>query len=511
MSGAGKVYLVGAGPGDPELITLKGRRVLGLADSVLFDHLANDALLDLAPAAAERVYVGKKKAAHSHKQEEITAMMIERALAGRTVVRLKGGDPFIFGRGGEEVEALAEAGIRYEVVPGVTSPLGIAAYTGVPLTHREHTSVVTFVTGHSVEGIDWSKVGASETLVIFMGMHFIAGITRELLASGRSPETPAMAVRWGTRPDQHTVVGTLGTLPGLIEEHHLTPPATIIIGDVVSLREKLNWYEKLPLFGKRIVVTRAREQASELSGKLRALGADVVELPVIALRPLDDYTALDNAIASLSTYDWLIFTSTNAVEYFLQRLDRSGSDFRSLRAKICAIGPATRAAVEALHLKVDVVPSDSVAEGVVDAFRAFSHASSMKGARVLLPRAAAAREVVPDALRDMGAQVDVVDAYRNVIPENAAERASEVFGKPRKPDWVTFTSSSTVKNLLAVAGAAALAGVRIASIGRVTSKTAEAHGLTVDSEAKSASVDGLIEAILEELGYQDRNAASSLS
>ncbi len=495
MSGAGKVYLVGAGPGDPELITLKGRRVLGLADSVLFDHLANDALLDLAPEAAERIYVGKKKAIHSHKQEKIIAMIVERARAGRTVVRLKGGDPFIFGRGGEEVEALAEAGIRYEVVPGVTSPLGIAAYTGVPLTHREHTSVVTFVTGHSVEGIDWSKVGASETLVIFMGLHFFAEIARELLASGRSPDTPAMAVRWGTRPDQHTVAGTLGTLPALIEEHHLTPPATIIIGDVVRLREKLNWYEKLPLFGKRIVVTRAREQASELSGKLRALGAEVIELPVIALRPLDDYTALDNAIAALPSYDWLIFTSANAVEYFLHRLDRSGSDLRSLRAKICAIGPATRAAVEALHLKVDVVPSDAVAEGVVEAFQAFS----MAGAKVLLPRAAAAREVVPDALRAMGAQVDVVDAYRNVIPERAGERASEIFGKARRPDWVTFTSSSTVKNLLAVSGAASLDGVRIASIGRVTSKTAEAHGLTVHSEAKLASVDGLIDSILETL------------
>ena len=495
MNPAGKVYLVGAGPGDPELLTLKGRRVLGLADSVLYDHLANDALLELAPEAAERVYVGKKKAAHSHKQEEITAMMIERALAGRTVVRLKGGDPFIFGRGGEEVEALAEAGIAYEVVPGVTSPLGIAAYTGVPLTHREHTSVVTFVTGHSVEGIDWSKVGASETLVIFMGLHFISEITRELLASGRSPETPAMAVRWGTRPDQHTVVGTLAALPQLIEDHHLTPPATIIIGDVVLLREKLNWFEKLPLFGKRIVVTRAREQASELSGKLRALGADVVELPVIALRALEDYTALDNAIASLATYDWLIFTSANAVDYFLQRLCHSDSDLRSLRAKICAIGPATRAAVEALHLKVDLIPSDALAEGVVTAFRQLS----MKGTKVLIPRAAAAREVVPDALRAMGAKVDIVDAYRNVIPENATERACEIFGKARKPDWVTFTSSSTVKNLLAVAGAAAVNDVRIASIGRVTSKTAEAHGLTVDAEAKVASVDGLVDAILSRL------------
>ncbi|MEO8126746.1 MAG: uroporphyrinogen-III C-methyltransferase [Bryobacteraceae bacterium] len=492
MSSSGKVYLVGAGPGDPELLTLKGRRVLGLADSVLFDHLANDALLELAPDAAERLYVGKKKATHSYKQEEIAAMMIERARAGRTVVRLKGGDPFIFGRGGEEVEALAEAGIAYEVVPGVTSPLGIAAYTGVPLTHREHTSVVTFVTGHSVEGIDWSKVGASETLVIFMGLHFIAEITRELLASGRSPDTPAMAVRWGTRPDQHTVVGTLAGLPGLILEHRLTPPATVIIGDVVLLREKLNWYEKLPLFGKRIVVTRAREQAGELTAKLRALGADVVELPVIALRPLDDYTDLDRAIAALSTYDWLIFTSTNAVDFFLQRLSHSGTDLRSLRARICAIGPATRAAVESLHIKVDLVPSDAIAEGIA---AAFGHLS-MKGAKVLLPRAAAAREVVPDALRAMGAQVDVVDAYRNMIPETAAQRAGEIFGGSSKPHWVTFTSSSTVKNLLAVAGAAALKGVRIASIGRVTSKTAEAHGLTVDCEAKAASMDGLIEAIL---------------
>ncbi len=492
MTASGKVYLVGAGPGDPELLTLKGKRVLGLADAVLFDHLANDALLDLAPVEAERIYVGKKKAVHSHKQEEIAAMMIDRARQGRTVVRLKGGDPFIFGRGGEEVEALAEAGISYEVVPGVTSPLGIAAYTGVPLTHREHTSVVTFVTGHSVEGIDWSKVGASETLVIFMGVHFVAEIARELLASGRPPETPAMAVRWGTRPDQHTVAGTLATLPKLIEEHHLTPPATIIIGDVVSLREKLNWYEKLPLFGKRIVVTRARGQSSDFTGKLRALGAEVMEVPVIALRPATDYSALDDALARLAEYDWLIFTSTNAVEYFVARLDNSRVDLRSLRARICAIGPATRAAVEALHLKVDVTPAESMAEGIADTFRAFD----MKGKRVLMPRAAAAREVVPDALREMDAIVDAVDAYRNVIPENAETRAREVFGQARRPDWVTFTSSSTVKNLLAVAGAGALEGVRVASIGCVTSRTAAMHGVKVDAEAAVASVDGLIEAIL---------------
>src|SRR5258707_3653719 len=252
-----KVYLVGAGPGDPDLITWKGRRILAAADSILYDHLANDALLDLAPAGAERLYVGKKKSTHAFTQQEICAMLIERARRGLTVVRLKGGDPFIFGRGGEEAEALANAGVSFEVVPGVTSPLGIAAYAGVPLTHRDHTSVVTFITGHDVDHIDWSKVGSAETLVIFMGLMNFARIATEIIARGRSPETPALAVRWGTRPFQESVSGTLATLPGLIEERALKPPTTIIVGEVVRLREKLGCFEKLPLFGQRIVVTRA--------------------------------------------------------------------------------------------------------------------------------------------------------------------------------------------------------------------------------------------------------------
>ena len=267
-----KVYLVGAGPGDPELITAKGLRLLEQADAVLYDHLAPHSLLDSAPASAERIYVGKKKSVHAHTQEEICTMMIERARRGLNVVRLKGGDPFIFGRGGEEAEALAAAGIPFEVVPGVTSPLGIGAYTGVPLTHREHTKVVTFVTGHDVAAIDWSKVSAMETLVIFMGITCFDQIAGELVAHGRSAETPAMAVRWGTRPDQHTLVGTLATLPALIHEHDLKPPATIIVGEVVRLREKLNWFESLPLFGQRIVVTRARRQAETLSAKAARAG-----------------------------------------------------------------------------------------------------------------------------------------------------------------------------------------------------------------------------------------------
>src|SRR3954470_7959693 len=248
-----KVYLVGAGPGDPELLTLKGRRILAFADVVLYDHLAPDSLLDLAPPTAERIYVGKKRSAHAATQDEICAMLVDRARRGQTVVRLKGGDPFIFGRGGEEAEALADAGLAFEIVPGVTTALGIAAYTGVPLTHRDHTSAVTFVTGHAVEAIDWDKVGHVETLVIFMGLTHFAEIARELIARGRDPETPAIAVRWATRPSQETLTGTLATLPGLLVERGMKPPATIIVGEVVRLREKLSWYERLPLFGKRIV------------------------------------------------------------------------------------------------------------------------------------------------------------------------------------------------------------------------------------------------------------------
>src|SRR5215470_17400231 len=296
----GKVYLVGAGPGDPDLITVKGRRILERADAVLFDHLAPDALLDLAPPDAERVYVGKKKSAHAFTQEEICDMLIDRARRGLTVVRLKGGDPFLFGRGGEEAEALADAGIPFEVVPGVTTPLGIAAYTGVPLTHREHTSAVTFVTGHAVDAIDWAKVGHVETLVIFMGLTNFPRIARELIARGRAADTPAMAVRWATRPDQEVITGTLATLPALAAS--MKPPATIIVGEVVRLHEKLDWFGHLPLAGKRIVITRAREQADSLAAKLSTLGAAVSELPTIEIQPPTDPAPLDHAITELPSY-----------------------------------------------------------------------------------------------------------------------------------------------------------------------------------------------------------------
>jgi uroporphyrinogen III methyltransferase/synthase len=487
---AAKVYLIGAGPGDPELITVKGRRILERADAVLYDHLAPDALLALAPAHAERLYVGKKKSAHAFSQEEICGMLIDRARRGLTVARLKGGDPFLFGRGGEEAEALAAAGIPFEVVPGVTTPLGLAAYSGVPLTHREHTSAVTFVTGHAVAAIDWSKLGQAETLVIFMGLTTFAEIARALIASGRAPETPAMAVRWATRPDQETVTGTLETLPGLIAARGMKPPATIVVGEVVRLREKLNWYESLPLFGQRIVVTRAREQADALAARLEALGAHAIELPTIEIRPAADPAPLDHAIANLASYDWLVFTSATGVRCFVERLDASAFDWRSLRARICAIGPATRAVIEDLHLKVDLMGAEYVAEGLVAAFT--NH--DLAGRKILLPRAAVARDLVPVELTRRGAQVDVVEAYRTVMPDDAPARAAEVCA--HKPDWITFTSSSTVQNFVAAAGAAALEGVKVASIGPVTSKTARALGIGVTVEATQFTIDGLVEAIL---------------
>jgi uroporphyrinogen III methyltransferase/synthase len=488
-----KVYLVGAGPGDPDLITWKGHKLLAQADCVLYDHLANERLLDLTRKGCELIYVGKKRAEHSHSQEEIAALLIDRARRGLTVVRLKGGDPFIFGRGGEEAEALTDAGVAFEVVPGVTSPLGIAAYSGVPLTHRDHTLVVSFVTGHDPAAIDWDRVGRSETLVILMGLTTIGAIAREIMAHGRSPQTPAMAVRWGTRPDQRSVTGTLADIASRVEAAGLKPPATIVIGEVVRLQDKLNWFERLPLFGKRVVVTRARDQADSFTAGLRALGADVIELPAIELAPPHDWAPLDRALERLAAYDWLIFTSVNGVRFFLDRLDQSPHDLRSLKGRICAIGPATKQAIEDLHLKVDLMPQEYVAEGVLAAFLEFD----LAGKQILLPRAQVARDLIPVELEKRGAQVDVVAAYRNIVPAVSAERLAQAMPQAAGADWITFTSSSTVKNFLAMAGAETLRGVRIASIGPATSATLRQHGLTVGVEAMEYTTDGILQAILD--------------
>jgi len=486
-----KVYLVGAGPGDPELITVKARRLLENADCILYDHLASSDLLDIASPAAERIYVGKKKAEHALSQEEICALLVDRGKRGLNVVRLKGGDPFIFGRGGEEAEALADAGVPFEIVPGVTSPLGIAAYTGVPLTHRDHTSVVTFITGHDVLKIDWSKVGTSETLVVFMGLSHFDEIARRIIGGGRAAATPAMAVRWGTRPDQEVLTGTLESLPELIRRHALKPPATIIVGEVVRLRDKLSWYEKLPLFGQRIVVTRAREQAGPLSALLHNLGAEVIELPAIEILPAHDYTPLDNAITRLRDYGWLIFTSANGVRFFLERLDESNSDLRAIEGRICAIGPATREALERFHLKVDCMAEKYVAEGLLAALAAYD----LTNAYVLIARAAVARDLLPTELARRGARVDVVDAYRTTAPPDLAPRAAAVLS--RKPDWITFTSSSTAQNLVNAVGAKTLRDIKCASIGPITTATLQQNGIPVVVEASTYTIPGLAQALLE--------------
>ncbi|MDQ6677544.1 MAG: uroporphyrinogen-III C-methyltransferase [Acidobacteriota bacterium] len=487
----GKVYLTGAGPGDPELITLKARRVLESADCILYDNLANPALLELAPEHAERLYVGKKKSAHAFPQEEIAAMLIKRAQAGKTVVRLKGGDPFLFGRGGEEAEALVEAGIPFEVIPGVTSMLGLAAYAGIPLTHREHSSSVTVVTGHEPESIDWTRTGLTDTLVVLMGLTSFGEIARLLIAAGRPSETPAAAVRWATRPDQEILTGTLGTLPGLIAQHGMKPPATIVVGEVAALGRRLNWFARLPLHGQRVVVTRPREQSGSLAFALRELGAHVTELPAIEIRPAADSGPLDRAIEKLEGYGWLIFTSANGVRYFIDRLDRSDKDLSAIRGTVCAIGPATGCTLRSLHLKVRVMGDEFVAESLLEALP-----GSMAGERVLIPRAAVARDVLPVGLQARGAVVDVVEAYRTEAPAGFPALAAAAVAQLQPRDWLTFTSSSTVRNLVTAIGAECIRNVRVATIGPVTSATAREFGIEVNTEASTYTSEGLVEAIL---------------
>jgi len=418
-------------------------------------------------------------------------MLIHRARAGRMVVRLKGGDPYLFGRGGEEAEALADAGIPFEVVPGVTSPAGIAAYTGVPLTHREHTSVVSIVTGHEIDAVDWKRFGHAETLVILMGLSHFSAIAARIIAGGRSPDTPAIVVRWGTRPDQQTLEGTLRTLPEQIRQQGLKPPATIIVGEVARLRAKLNWFEKLPLFGQNVVVTRPRAQAAGMLAKLRELGANPIEFPTIRIGPPGDYGPLDRAIAAIEEYDWLIFTSVNGVRAFFERLDASSADLRRLRARLAAIGPATRDALERAHLKVDVIGEEYVAESLLDAL---SH-HALTGSRVLLVRAALAREVLPEKLKERGASVEVVEAYRTEPAAGLAEAARALEMHP--PDWITFTSSSTVDHFFRVVSATAVRTSKIASIGPVTSATIRKYGFEPAVEAAAFTTEGLLQALEE--------------
>ena len=499
----GKVYLIGAGPGDPGLFTLKGKRCLEEADVVVYDYLANPRLLRHAKPGAEIVYVGKQAGQHTLPQEEIGRLLVARAAEGKVVARLKGGDPFIFGRGGEEAEELAAARIPFEVVPGVTAAVAAPAYAGIPLTHRDFTSTVAFVTGHEdptkeETGVAWDKIATGiGTLVFFMGVGQLAEIAAKLTRHGRSPSTPAAVIRWGTRAEQEVVTGTLADLPDKCRG--MKPPALIVVGEVVALREKLRWFEGLPLAGKRILITRAREQASGFAAVLEAAGAEVVEFPTIVIIPPETWAPLDAAIGKLREYRCVIFTSRNGVRSFWERLQVAGRDVRDLSGiTVCAIGPATAAALLSLGIRADVVPAEFKAEALVEAVGAVGGAEGLQGFRVLLARAAEAREVIPEELTRRGAEVDVVPAYRTVksTPDTEGIRAMLRDGKIHA---VTFTSSSTVKHFLDLVGEESrelLKGVVIASIGPITAETAARHGIVSHIVPGNYTIPALTDALV---------------
>jgi uroporphyrinogen III methyltransferase/synthase len=502
----GKVYLIGAGPGDPGLITVKGLNCIRNADVVIYDYLASPSLLAEASPRAEIIYVGKKGGDHTLSQDKINVLIAEKAKEGNIVARLKGGDPFIFGRGGEEAEVLIREGIAFEVVPGVTSAIAAPAYAGIPLTHREFTSTLSLVTGHedpdkTSSSINWSCLAAGAgTLVFLMGVKNLPQIVHQLVLHGRSSQTPVALVQWGTTSRQRTVTGTLETIVDRVTAAELSSPAIIVVGEVVTLRDRLKWFETRPLFGKTIVVTRAREQASDLVTALTDLGAECLEFPTIQVVPPDNWSALDAALDGLSSYDWVIFTSVNGVKYFFERLFARGSDVRSLgHIRTAAIGPVTAQHLRRLGLNTDILPESFRAESVVEAFRA----ESIAGKRILLPRAMEARAVLPDELSKMGAVVDEVTVYQTRQVHGRADALIRLL-EGRQVDMVTFTSSSTVTNFMALLpserAAELLKGVTLASIGPITSSTAETLGLDIQITASIYTIPGLCEAILQFYG-----------
>jgi uroporphyrinogen III methyltransferase/synthase len=498
----GKVYLVGAGPGDPRLITVEGLRRLKEADVVVHDRLVSGALLKEARADAELIFVGKV-AGESHDQEAINRLLIEKAREGKRVVRLKGGDPFVFGRGGEEAEALRAAGIAFEVVPGVTSALAVPAYAGIPVTHRGLASTFAVITGHEdpekpESSIDWAKLAtAVDTLVFLMGTKTLSEIVEKLVANGRAAETPVAVIRWGTTPEQRTVVGTLADIVSRVEAAGITPPAIAVVGEVVRMRDTLSWFEDRPLFGKRVLITRTRRQASLLARLLAEEGAIPVELPAIEIEPAADPAEVEGAIDGLKAqrYAWVVFTSLNAVELWFEHLRERGLDARPFAgAKVAAIGPATAKALRERGISADVIPGEYVADAVVEALRA--HVAV--GDRVLVPRAEGARPELVEGLRATGADVDEVTLYRAAAPEVAPAEALSLL-RDGAIDIVTFTSSSTVRNLAAMLNGhiETLRGPLVACIGPITAKTAEELGLRVDVVASEYTVEGLVKAIRE--------------
>ena len=496
-SNTGIVYIVGAGPGDRKLITLKGVECLQRADVVIYDLLLNDALLEHCPAHTEKIKAPDPRI-RTTRQDELNRLLVEHAKAGKIVVRLKGGDPYIFGRGGEEAVALIEAGIPFEVVPGITSAIAASAYAGIPVTHRDYASSVAFVTGHSAalrpdSNINWAQLAtAVDTLVVYMGVAHLRQIVERLIVHGRNPQTPVSLVRVGTTPQQHVVQGTLTDIVEKVDAVQLKSPAVIVVGEVNRLRQQLRWFDTKPLFGKRILVTRARAQASEFADLLEANGAEVIQFPTIKIQPI---ARVD--IPSPNAYDWVIFTSVNAVEIFYERLRKNGKDARAFGGcSVCAVGAKTVEALNRIGIHPDFVPSHSRGSAIA------AEIWEVNGKKILLPRAKIATADLPNGLRERGAHIDDVPLYDTVkvASENRDEIKADLLNG--RIDLVTFTSSSTVTNFLEMFPAHAptvlLANVKVAVIGPTTQKTVEKCGVHIDVVAKEALVESLVEAVIEE-------------
>lgn len=511
MKVKGMVYLVGAGPGDAGLLTLRGAELLKRADVVVYDALVNRDLLSLAPKGAEIIYGGKRSKEHAIPQDELNRLLIARAREGKIVVRLKGGDPYIFGRGGEEAEELFDAGVPFEVVPGVSSITAVANYAGIPITHRKHSSSFTVVTGHENPekldaSVDWAWLAREPgTKIILMGVERIRQIASQLTKHGLDPATPVAMVRWGTRGRQSSIKGTLGTIADLVETRQFGAPAITIIGEVVQMRDKLNWFEHRPLFGERIVVTRTREQASQLAHDLGELGAEVMEIPTIRIEPPENKSDLMEAMLGLGEYDWIVFTSPNGVTTFFEYFFKAFEDLRALgNLRIGAVGPATAAKLKELHLRVDAMPEEYLGNKVADAISKFE---SIENLRILLMRAEVANLDLPKMLEEQGAIVDDVPCYRTV-PEENDRNGSAARLLESGADWITFTSGSTVEHFNKRFDLASLKqkfpAIRFASIGPETSKSLRAAGFEPTVEAREHTIPGLIKAIRDQKGGSKR-------
>lgn len=495
----GKVYLVGAGPGDPGLLTVKGVECLKKADVVVYDRLASPELLALAPKSAECIFMGKEPETPGGFQQQINDTLSAAALQGKTVVRLKGGDPFVFGRGGEEIDTLRSAGVPYEVIPGITSAIAVPTYAGVPVTQRGVSTSFTVVTGSedpTKPGIDtdWAALARiTGTLIVLMGWRSLPNIIKSLVANGKPEETPVVVTQWGTTPRQRSVSGTLANIVVRGNEAGLSSPVTTVIGGVAALHEHLRWFDTGPLFGQRILVTRSRSQASVLSKLLSAQGAEPIELPTIQIEPLTDYRKLDAVLDNLKNYAWVVFTSTNSVEAVFERLREAGKDARAFGGvRVAAIGPATATLLRDQGIMPDFVPTTYTSQAIVQGFAAYD----ITNTRMLLPRADIAPDTLTNGLRELGATVSEVDAYRTITPSDSATKARELLGHGNV-DSITFTSSSTVRNLLSLIDndLSLLDGVRVVSIGPVTSATLRELGVHVDIEAAEHTIPGIVAAL----------------